>query len=440
MWQLPQLLPVHTVIPQWATGTQWLWASNSWPLKPQVMMLTTKPPSTTITGQCSQIHNYFQTFMTDNKLYILRSLHLKSPNCKSSFCSILQQKITSCVIRPDSRHVPISTLIKLCPWGSTHKCAPTFCCRDLDINPMTLKLKGDLDILKMYLQTENEVARLRHSKLLTLHEIGMAITSKMKNMKITQDQRSNVINFQRLPACTMGHIPNKLHQFLRSGFRDFVHRDIHTNRQTLPETIPAHIIQYFPRHLQYIATQLNNFKSPAVKNYRVQHKSVQQWIKQFCRNDNVSLYNFLHLFINFVYIAIFTKSGGPMLEMANMGKLNHQYSDERTYGQPRNTTNPAHTIEIKVKANRTCNRRQIQFWVNMTQQVVEGCWLADHRSQLCLHRRQSAGRRFCCPSLLLRRHADTGPWHRLSHSPGHRLWFDLSADSWCKLWTETKQD
>jgi len=29
---------------------------------------------------------------------------------------------------------------------------------------MTLKLEGDLDILKMYPHTENEVANLRHSK------------------------------------------------------------------------------------------------------------------------------------------------------------------------------------------------------------------------------------------------------------------------------------
>jgi len=36
---------------------------------------------------------------------------------------------------------------------------------------MTLKLEGDLDILKMYLHTENDVARLRHSKLLMIDEI-----------------------------------------------------------------------------------------------------------------------------------------------------------------------------------------------------------------------------------------------------------------------------
>jgi len=39
---------------------------------------------------------------------------------------------------------------------------------------MTLKLKGDLDILKMYLHTENEFARLNHSKLLMVDEICMA--------------------------------------------------------------------------------------------------------------------------------------------------------------------------------------------------------------------------------------------------------------------------
>jgi len=36
---------------------------------------------------------------------------------------------------------------------------------------MTLKLEGDRDILKMYLHTEHKVARLRHSKLLTVDEI-----------------------------------------------------------------------------------------------------------------------------------------------------------------------------------------------------------------------------------------------------------------------------
>jgi len=44
---------------------------------------------------------------------------------------------------------------------------------DLDINPMTLKLEGDPDIIKVYLYSENKVARLRHSKLLIMDEIRM---------------------------------------------------------------------------------------------------------------------------------------------------------------------------------------------------------------------------------------------------------------------------
>jgi len=42
---------------------------------------------------------------------------------------------------------------------------PLFCDRDLEINLMTLKLEGDLDILKVYLDTENEAASSRYSKL-----------------------------------------------------------------------------------------------------------------------------------------------------------------------------------------------------------------------------------------------------------------------------------
>jgi len=49
-----------------------------------------------------------------------------------------------------------------------------FCCCDLDINPMTLKLEGYLDILKMYLHSENEVASVRHSKLLIEDDVSMA--------------------------------------------------------------------------------------------------------------------------------------------------------------------------------------------------------------------------------------------------------------------------
>jgi len=73
--------------------------------------------------------------------------------------------------------------IKLCPRG-THNCArPLFYSRDLDINPMTLKLEGDLDILKMYFHIENEVARSRHSKLNNGWDV-YGTTSEMKNTKI----------------------------------------------------------------------------------------------------------------------------------------------------------------------------------------------------------------------------------------------------------------
>jgi len=42
---------------------------------------------------------------------------------------------------------------------------PLFRFRDLDLGPMTLKLKCALDMLKMYLQTENKVANYKsHSK------------------------------------------------------------------------------------------------------------------------------------------------------------------------------------------------------------------------------------------------------------------------------------
>jgi len=50
--------------------------------------------------------------------------------------------------------------IKLCPREAHTYAWQLFCCRDLDVNPMTLKIEGDLDILKTYLHTENEVARL----------------------------------------------------------------------------------------------------------------------------------------------------------------------------------------------------------------------------------------------------------------------------------------
>jgi len=55
-----------------------------------------------------------------------------------------------------------------------------FRCCDLDLWPMTLKLNRDLDILKMCLQTENEVARSTHSKLNGLNWESTRIALKVK--------------------------------------------------------------------------------------------------------------------------------------------------------------------------------------------------------------------------------------------------------------------
>jgi len=69
---------------------------------------------------------------------------------------------------------------------------------------MTLKIK--CDILKMYLSTNNEVAKSSHSKVIAC----------IKNTKMAL--KSDVTNFQPLLAFTMGHIPTKLHQFLTVSF------------------------------------------------------------------------------------------------------------------------------------------------------------------------------------------------------------------------------
>jgi len=91
--------------------------------------------------------------------------------------------------------------IKLCPRGA-HTCAlRLFRCCDVNINSMTLKLEDDIDILKMYLYTQNEVARLRHSKLLTVDEICMA------NKKIRKElSRSKVkVKCHQIPTTSSVH-------------------------------------------------------------------------------------------------------------------------------------------------------------------------------------------------------------------------------------------
>jgi len=55
-------------------------------------------------------------------------------------------------------------------------------------NPNTSKFEGDLDILKMYLYIENEVARLMHSKLPTVDDRDMY--GNKKNRKIALKLKS----------------------------------------------------------------------------------------------------------------------------------------------------------------------------------------------------------------------------------------------------------
>jgi len=55
--------------------------------------------------------------------------------------------------------------------------------RDLEINAMTLKLEGDVDILKMYLHTESEAASLRDSKTWSFNSENTKICLKVKTSK-----------------------------------------------------------------------------------------------------------------------------------------------------------------------------------------------------------------------------------------------------------------
>jgi len=88
--------------------------------------------------------------------------------------------------------------IKLCPRGA-HTCArPLFRWCDFDINPMTLKLEDDLDILKMYLHAKNEFAVLGHSKLCNG---GWDMHGKWKSTKIALE-----VNGQGQMSSTSKHV------------------------------------------------------------------------------------------------------------------------------------------------------------------------------------------------------------------------------------------
>lgn len=59
----------------------------------------------------------------------------------------------------------LNDFVKLsCVQESANLRSAAFCGRDFDLDPMTLKLKSDLDILKVYTNTKKE-AKSRHSKM-----------------------------------------------------------------------------------------------------------------------------------------------------------------------------------------------------------------------------------------------------------------------------------
>jgi len=72
------------------------------------------------------------------------------------------------LIVPQLAYIGLNTTyaIKLCQRKAQMCALPLFFDRDLELNLMTLRLKGDLCILKMYPDTENEAVSLSPSKLI----------------------------------------------------------------------------------------------------------------------------------------------------------------------------------------------------------------------------------------------------------------------------------
>jgi len=96
-----------------------------------------------------------------------------------------------------------------------------FRCCDLDFGPMTLKLNPDLDILKMCIQTENEVARSSHSKHIA------RILKKYGNISRGQSLISPTSNhIQRSSRDVFLPSYNRL---LTSSFQDFLWTDTQTD-------------------------------------------------------------------------------------------------------------------------------------------------------------------------------------------------------------------
>jgi len=62
---------------------------------------------------------------------------------------------------------------------------------------MTLKLEGNIGILKMYLHTENEVASLKHSKLLTVEVVTRSeVKGKCHQLSTTSSVNYGTSSYQ----------------------------------------------------------------------------------------------------------------------------------------------------------------------------------------------------------------------------------------------------
>jgi len=83
---------------------------------------------------------------------------------------------------------------------------------------LTSKLDSDPDILKMYLHTENKVAK-------SSHWTRRACVRKIRKYLSRSSQMSPTFHL------FIGHISTKLHWFLNNSFWDIVRRDTWTDRQ-----------------------------------------------------------------------------------------------------------------------------------------------------------------------------------------------------------------
>jgi len=70
--------------------------------------------------------------------------------------------------------------------GAQTGALPLFCDRDIEIDPMTLKHEGDLDILKMYILTLKMKLCLRHLRTQSLNFKNTKIKVKGQGVKMSK--------------------------------------------------------------------------------------------------------------------------------------------------------------------------------------------------------------------------------------------------------------